>query len=99
MAQSAYNGHMTLPSGEWTILSEIDCTFQIISGACQIIGMDGAAPSVATDRGVVYEEGEGEEAATGVLARYTGAGTADRIYGMPDGSLTCTIFLSRAAVA
>lgn len=99
MTQTAYNGHMALPAGEWTLISEIDCTFQVVSGAIEVLGMDGAAPTFATDGGIVYEAGEGEEAATGTLVRFTGGGTIDRLYAKPHGSLGATIFLSRAAVA
>jgi hypothetical protein len=98
MAQTALNGQIELASGAWTLLSEVNCTFQVVSGAAQILCMDGAAPT-ASDAGVVYQVGEGEEASTDVLARYPGAGTADRIYGRAHASLPCVIFISRAAVA
>lgn len=95
MAQTAYNDIMDIATS-WTLISEINCTFVVEDGDVEIIGMDGAAPTNET--GVTYREGEGEEASTDVLARFAGAGTADRIYarGKQGG---CRIFLSRAAVA
>jgi hypothetical protein len=100
MAQSALNDDLPCPLGEWTKISEIDCTFQVVSGSIRLLGTSGgAAPSGVTPRGVRYGTGEGEAAATATLARFTGAGTANGLYVIPDGSFAAVVFVSRAAVA
>jgi hypothetical protein len=44
------------------LISEINCSFVVISGYVEIIGMDGAAPT--TERGVPYAVGQGEDGST-----------------------------------
>lgn len=97
MTQSAVNGWINLEADAWTLISEIDCTFVVISGLVEILGMDGAAPD-ADDRGIPYPIGAGEDVSTGMLARFAGAGTADRLYAISRGR-EGSIFISRAAVA
>jgi hypothetical protein len=98
MAQTAFNNTLALPANTWVKFSEIDCTFVIKTGDVEIVGMDGAAPA-ADQTGVPYRVGEGEDAATPMLARFVGAGPA------PDGLYAKSInangsmFVSRAAVA
>jgi hypothetical protein len=100
MAQSALNDDLPCPLGEWTKISEINCTFQVVSGKVRLLGTSGGtAPTGTNPRGVVYEAGEGEAAATDTLARFTGAGTANGLYVIPDGSFAAVVFVSRAAVA
>ena len=98
MAQTAINGWVTLPADTWTQISEINCTFVIVQGtSVELLGMDGAAPGV-DDRGIPYPAGQGEDAATASLERFTGAGTADRLYLISRGE-TGVAFVSRAEVA
>ena len=98
MTQSALNTWLPLPADTWTQFSEIDCTFVVVyGGTVEIIGMDGAAPD-ADDRGIPYPMGTGEDVDTGMLARFPGAGTADRLYAISRGE-NGAIFVSRAAVA
>ena len=97
MAQTALNGKLALARDTWVLVSEINCTFVVLGGNVEIIGMDGAAPT-ESDSGIPYPKGTGETFDTDVLARYAGSGTADRIYARSsatDGSL----FVSRAAVS
>ena len=73
MAQTAYNGVMEISWGPtWTLVSEIDFTFVVNSGTVEVIGMDGAAPG-ATDHGIHYNAGYGEDVDAGMLARFAGA--------------------------
>ena len=97
MAQTANNDWISLPADTWVLISEIDCTFVVIFGEVQILGMDGAAPS-ADQNGIPYSQGQGEDVTTGMLARFVGAGTADRLYARSAGEAGA-IFVSRAAVA
>lgn len=97
MTQTAYNGAMTIPADEWTLVSEVNCTFVVNGPAVEVIGMDGAAPA-STDYGIIYVTGAGEDAATDTLARFVGAGTADRLY-MRGYQAKSSVFVSRAAVA
>lgn len=96
MTQTAYNTTMTIPE-EWTLVSEINCTFVVNGWPVEVIGTDGAAPD-SGQHGIVYRQGEGEDASTDMLARFTGAGTADRLYMRGIGG-TAQVFVSRAAVA
>ena len=98
MTQTVMNGTLNITQGEWTLISEINCTFVVNEGMVDIIGMDGAAPGIS-DNGIIYREGQGEDASTDTLARFTGAGTADRIYARSLSSGFATLFISRAAVA
>ena len=61
MTQTALNTWVTLPADTWTLISEIDCTFVVVSGIVEVLGMDGAAP-VEADRGIPYANGAGEDA-------------------------------------
>lgn len=97
MTQTAYNDIMSIPEDTWTLISEVNCTFFVNGGMIELIGMQDAAPT--TEQGVAYEQGQGEEAATDVLARYSGAGTANRLYARAIGGRRANIFLSRASVA
>ena len=98
MAQTAINGWVALPADTWTLISEINCTFVVVQGvSVELLGMQGAAPGT-DDRGIPYATGQGEDAATASLERFTGAGTADRLYLISRGE-TGTAFVSRAPVA
>lgn len=98
MAQTATNTVMSIEWGpSWTLVSEINCTFVVNLGAVEVIGMDGAEPA-SGDHGIVYRQGFGEDASTDMLARFTGAGTADRLYMRGVGG-SSQVFVSRAAVA
>lgn len=97
MTQTALNDRLELPADEWVLFSEIDCTFVVENGLVEIIGMDGAAPG-ADQSGISYQIGQGEDAATETLARFVGAGTADRLYARSR-HIGGSMFVSRAAVA
>jgi hypothetical protein len=97
MTQTALNTWVTLPADTWTLISEIDCTFVVVSGIVEVLGMDGAAP-VEADRGIPYANGAGEDASVAMLSRFPGSGTADRIYMISRGE-TGSVFVSRAAVS
>lgn len=97
MAQTAINNWVALPADTWTLFSEIDCTFVVVSGLVEIIGMDGAAPD-ADDRGIPYPVNQGEDVSTAMLDRFPGAGTPDRLYAISRGEVGA-LFVSRAAVA
>lgn len=97
MAQTAQNGRITLAADTWTLISEINCTFVVEEGEIEILGMDGAAPG-ASDEGVTYFKGQGEDVATDTLSRFVGSGTPDRIYAISRDA-HAVVFVSRAAVA
>jgi len=97
MTQAALNTWLALPADTWTLVSEIDCTFVVVKGTVEVLGMDGAAP-VDANRGIPYRIGSGEDVATGTLARFIGAGTSDRIYMISRGEVGAA-FVSRAAVS
>lgn len=97
MTQAALNTWLALPADTWTLVSEIDCTFVVVKGRVEVLGTDGAAP-VEASRGIPYSIGSGEDVATATLARFAGAGTADRIYMLSRGEVGAA-FISRAAVS
>lgn len=97
MTQTAYNDTMTISDDGWTLVSEINCTFVANDVTIEVIGTDGAAPAAGA-HGIKYQAGFGEDASTDMLARFVGAGTADRLY-MRGVGQTAEVFISRAAVA
>ena len=48
------------------LISEVNCSFVVISGYVDILGMDGAAPT-NSQRGVPYAVGQGEDGSTDTL--------------------------------
>ena len=97
MTQSAMNDWLELPPRQWTLVSEVNFTFVVITGVVEILGTAGTVPA-AGQRGVPYRVGEGEDAATDMLARFAGAGAATELYAWPRHPRGI-IFVSRAAVA
>ena len=97
MTQTAQNEEVTLSADTWTLISEVNCTFVVNEGAVEILGMDGATPD-SDDTGILYRTGQGEDSETDTLARYPGAGTADRIYAISRGR-DAKLFVSRESVA
>jgi len=96
MAQAAYNTTMSITAGVWTLISEVGCTFVAMTEEIEVIG---ATETPATSvQGVRYPIGSGEDASTGTLARYPGAGTATGIYVMSR-YRDAQVFVSREAVA
>ena len=97
MTQSAMNDWLDLTPHQWTLVSEVNFTFVVVQGVVEILGTAGTVPGL-NDRGIPYSVGQGEDAATDMLARFTGAGAATELYAIPRGSRG-TLFVSRAAVA
>lgn len=97
MAQSALNDWLPLPAGEWTLFSEINCTFVNPNSFPVEVRGDTSEPE-ESEHGIVYYPGQGEDASTDQLGRYA-AITATGLWARPLGNVSGNLFVSRASVA